>query len=136
MDKDDDVNKLSMKLVKLPIFMGDHMDFHTWWFCFQAFTMVWKFTEAIDRTPKPDLPRTASTTLSTNETTQRKQVLAKMQNAIAFANLTTALDSPSLIGTLMRAQMMAWLQGLASSIMNQLFKKYKLHDTVSMIDLN
>ena len=112
------------------------MDFHTWWFCFQAFAMVWKFMEAIDRTPKTHLPSTASTTLSTNEATQRKQILAKRQNAIAFPNLTAALNSPSLIGMLMRAQMMAWPQGLASSIMNQLFQKYKPHDTFSMIDMN
>ena len=112
------------------------MDFHTWWFCFQAFAMVWKFMEAIDRTPKTDLPSTASTTLSTNEATQRKQIPAKRQNAIAFPNLTADLNSPSLIGMLMRAQMMAWPQGLASSIMNQLFQKYKPHDTFSMIDMN
>ena len=88
----DDVNKLSAKLVKLPIFTGNHMDFHTWWFCFQVFAMVWKIMEAIERTSKPDLPRTTSATVSTNEATQREQMLAKRQNAITFANLTTALD--------------------------------------------
>ena len=62
--------------------------------------------------------------------------MAKRQNAIAFTNFTTALDSPSLIGMLMKAQMMAWLQGLASSIVNQLFKQYEPHDTVLMIDMN
>ena len=31
---------------------------------------------------------------------------------------------------------MAWLQGLASSIMNQLFKQYEQIDTVLMIDMN
>ena len=49
--------------------MGAHTDFHTWWFHFQAFAMV-------------------------------------------------------------------WLQGLTSSIMNQLIKNYELHDTVSMIEMN
>ena len=32
--------------------------------------------------------------------------------------------------------MTAWLQGLASSILNQLLEKYEPHDTVSMIDMN
>ena len=63
MDDEDDVNKLSVKLVKLLILMGSHTDFHTWWFHFQAFAMVWKFVEAIDNTSKSDLPATASTTL-------------------------------------------------------------------------
>ena len=29
-----------------------------------------------------------------------------------------------------------WLQGLASSVINPIFEKYKAHDTVSMIDMN
>ena len=31
---------------------------------------------------------------------------------------------------------MVWPQGLTSSVMNQLFQKYKPHDTFSMIDMN
>ena len=77
MDKDNDVNKLSVRSVKLPNFTGGHKDFHTWWFHFQAFAMVWKYAEAIERTSEPDLPSTASATLSTNEATQRKEMLAK-----------------------------------------------------------
>ena len=136
MDKDDDRNKLSVKSVKLPIFMGNHTEFHTWWFCFQAFATVWKFAEAVEQLSEADLPATASMSLLMNEETKWKQTLAKKCNAIAFANLTMALDSPSLIGILMRAQMMTWPQGLASSIINQLFEKYEPHDTVSMIDMN
>ena len=84
MDEEDDVYRLSLKPVKFLIFMGDHTDFHTWWFHFQVFAMVWKFTEAIDRTPKPYFPSTASTTLSMNEATQRKQMLAKSQMQLHF----------------------------------------------------
>ena len=67
MDDKDDVNKLSMKSVKLPILIGSHMDFHTRWFHFQAFPMVWKFAKAIERTAKTDLPSTASTALPMNK---------------------------------------------------------------------
>ena len=70
---------------------------------------VWKFTEVIEQTSKSDLPATVSTTLSMHEAMQQKQTLAKKHNAIAFANLSISLDSPSLIGMLMRAQMTAWL---------------------------
>ena len=77
MDHEENVNKLSMKSVKLPIFMGSHTVFQTWWFHFQAFAMVWKFMDSIERTPKMDLPGTATTALSTNKATQRKQMLAK-----------------------------------------------------------
>ena len=34
--------------------------------------------------------------------------MAKKQNVIAYANLTMALESPSLIGMLMRAQTPDW----------------------------
>ena len=36
----------------------------------------------------------------------------------------------------MRAQTTGWPQGLASSIVNQLFEEYEPHDTVSMNDMN
>ena len=36
----------------------------------------------------------------------------------------------------MQAQMPAWPWGLASMVVNQLFEKYKPHNTVSMIDMN
>ena len=57
-------------------------------------------------------------------------------DAIAFANLTMALDSPSLIGMLMRAQTDDWPSGLASMVMKQLFDKFKPQDTVSLIEMN
>ena len=55
---------------------------------------------------------------------------------ITFANLTTALDSPSLIGMLMQAQTVDWPSGLVSMVMKQLFDKYELEDMVSLINMN
>ena len=63
-DEDDDGNKLSVKLVKLLIFMGNHMEFHTWWFHFQAFLTVWKFTEVIEQTSEADLPAMRAPTMA------------------------------------------------------------------------
>ena len=51
-------------------------------------------------------------------------------------HLTTALDSPSLMGMLMQAQMPVWPQGMASVVVNQLFEKYEPHNTFSMINMN
>ena len=116
--------------------MGNHTEFHTRWFHFQVFATVWKFTEVIEQAAEADSPATASTALSMDDAIQCKQTLAKKCNAIAFTNFNMALDSPSSIGMPMRAQMMAWPQGLASSVINQLFEKYEPHDTVSMIDMN
>ena len=46
---------------------------------------------------------------------QCKQMLAKKHNAIAFANLTMALDTPCLIARLLQSQTLLWPQGLANS---------------------
>ena len=36
----DDGNKLSVKSVKLLVFTGNHTEFQTWWFHYQAFATV------------------------------------------------------------------------------------------------
>ena len=66
-------------------------------FYFHAFMTVWKFSEAIGKTHEADLPATAAAALSSEDVKKKHQMVAKRHNAIAFANLATALDSPSLI---------------------------------------
>ena len=55
---------------------------------------------------------------------------------ITYANLTTTLESPSLIGILMRAQTPDWPSGLVSMVVNHLFNKFEPQDTMSLIDMN
>ena len=74
--------------------------------------------------------------MNTDANVAEKQKIAKKRNAIAFANLAAALDSPSLIGILMRAQTTEWPSGLACNVIKQLFEKYEPKDTVSLIDMN
>ena len=133
---DDDDDKLSMKSVKLPVFSGDHKHFQTWWFRFSVFATVWKFKSAVGQTEESDLPESEAAALNTDANVAEKQKMAKKINAIAFANLTAALDSPSLIGILMRAQTTEWSSGLTCNVIKQLFEKYKPKDTVSLIDMN
>ena len=65
---------------------------------------MWKFKQAMGQTEDPDLPASEAAALNNDANVAEKQKMAKKRNTIAFANLTTALDSPSLIGILMRAQ--------------------------------
>ena len=81
--------------------MGTHADFQTWWVHFHAFTTVWKFMAAIGKVPEADLPISDTASLSTTMAVGDRQKVAKKQNVITFANLTTALDSPSLFSMLM-----------------------------------
>ena len=66
MDDDDDGNHISVKLVKLPVFTGSHVDFQTWWFQFHAFATVWKFAGAVGKVPEVDLPSAEKASLSMN----------------------------------------------------------------------
>ena len=118
---DDGDDKLSMKSVKLPVFSGDHKHFQTWWFWFVGFATVWKFKLAIGQSEESDLPESETVALSTDANVAEKQKMSKKRNVIAFANLTAALDSPSSIGILMRAQTTAWSSGLACNVIKQLF---------------
>ena len=97
---------------------------------------MWKFKLAIGQTEEPDLPESEAAALNTDANVAEKQKMAKKRNAIAFANLTAALDSPSLMGILMRAQTTEWPSGLACNVIKQLFEKYEPKDTVSLIDMN
>ena len=92
---------MKIELVKLPTFMGTHVVFQTLWFHFWAFATAWKFTAAIGKVPEVDLPVSKTGSLSMTTEVGDRQKVAKKQNAITFAGLTTALDSPSLIGMLM-----------------------------------
>ena len=83
-----------------------------------------------------DLPVSETASLSMTMEVGDRQKVAKKQTAITFANLTTALDSPSLISMLIRAQTTDWPSGLASIIVKQLFNRFKLQDMVSLIDMN
>ena len=133
---DDDEDKLSTKSMKLPVFSSDHKHYQIWWFRFSAFATVWKFKSAMGQTEELDLPVSEAAALNTDANVAEKQKMAKKRNAIAFANLTAALDSPSLIGILMRAQTTESPSGLACNVIKQLFEKYEPKDTVSLIDMN
>ena len=136
MDNGDDENRISVKSVKLPVFTGTHVEFQIWWFNFQAFATVWKFAAVIGKVPEVDLHAQENASLSTTAEVADRQRAAKKCNGIAFANLTMALDSPSLIGMLMQAQTDYWPSGLASMVMKQLFDKFKPQDMVSLINMN
>ena len=112
------------------------LNFHTWWFYFQAFATVWKFVAAIGKLLEVHLPVSETVSLSMTMEVGDRQKASKKQNTITFANLTTALDSPSLIGMLMQAQTTNWSSGLASMVVKQLFDKFEPQNTVSLIDMN
>ena len=117
------------------------MDFHTWISTHGGFISrhsLWSgnFADAIDRTPEPDLPSTASATLSMNKATQRKQTLGKEAKCNCIYQFDHSPGLTQFDWYVDEGSDDGLLQGLASSIVNQLFKQYEPHDTVLMIDMN
>ena len=66
MEDEDDENCISMKLVKLLVFTGSHVEFQTWWFQFHAFATVRRFAGTVRKVPEIDLPSSESASLETN----------------------------------------------------------------------
>ena len=62
---------------------------------FLGFCHSVKFAAAIGKVPEADLPARENTSLSMTAEVADRQRAAKKCNAIAFAILTMALDSPS-----------------------------------------
>ena len=69
---------------------------------------MWRFVGAVGKVPEVDFPSSENASLSTTANIQDRQKAAKKWNMITFAYLTSALESPSLIGMLMRAQTEEW----------------------------
>jgi hypothetical protein len=67
-----------------PILRRRQNNFKRWWICFKAFATIKNFAQAIERTPKMDLPKDETTDVSTD----KPKKLAKDRNLIAIACLT------------------------------------------------
>ena len=60
MEDEDNKNHISMKSVKFSIFMGSHVEFQTWWFQFEVFATMWKFSIAVGKVPEVDIQSSES----------------------------------------------------------------------------
>ena len=74
---EDDENKISVKLVKLPVFTGKHVKLQTWWFHFQAFETVLKFAAAMGKVLEIDLFVSETASLSMTAEVGNRQKAAK-----------------------------------------------------------
>jgi hypothetical protein len=123
------------KAVKLASFDGTHDGFQLWWIRFKSYAQVHKFAQALLRGGDPDLPTTDAENLSDDEEVAERQEKAKRRNQIALAQFAMAFTKDSEMAMLYEAETTDWPNGLATIVVNALFRKYCPQDTASLVEL-
>ena len=83
--------------VKLPTFNGESAKFHIWWMRFQAFAVIYKFSEAIQDTRDPEMPDKEADVL--DPTSDKTKIAARQRNMMAIGHMTTAFTNEALMNT-------------------------------------
>lgn len=116
--------------IPLPLFDGEHKNFQIWWTRFKAFAGVKRFAPAITTTAEVDLPATEAAANQTNE-----QKSAVDCNLRAMASITMAFQTEGLMSLIYKSESTDWPSGKAHIVIDLLFKKYKLADTISRLEM-
>jgi hypothetical protein len=117
------------KTVKLALFDGTHDGFQLWWMQFKSYAQVHKFAQALLCGGDPDLPTTDAADLSDDEE------VAERRNQIALVQFAMAFTKDSEMAMLYEAETTDWPNGLATNVVNALFRKYCPQDTASLVEL-
>ena len=124
-----------VKSVRLPSFDGTQEGFPVWWTRFRAYATMYKFDLAISKDgPEDDLPASESTAIDESTADGKKALAAKRCNAVAIANLSMVLASETLMRLIYRAQTTEWPGGLASTVVEGLFQKFRPIDTMTLVE--
>eukprot|EP00957_Ditylum_brightwellii_P180357 13739488-Ditylum_brightwellii.AAC.1 len=86
-------------------FDGTAKMFQMWWLRFCAYATVFGFTQSIQKTVDPDLPKSKDADVDNRNTAAKK---AKKANMIAMASFTMAFTSKLLIGMVYAAMTADW----------------------------
>jgi peptidyl-tRNA hydrolase len=103
----------TMKKTRVPSFSGARKDFQIWWVRFKAYANVQKFQAALRIGGETVLPQRDDEVFDESTTPGKEKVAAKMRNAKAMSNLSTAFAAESLIGMIYKSQSTEWPEGLA-----------------------
>ena len=121
------------KSVRLPAFDGKDEDFELWWVRFKAYARVYKFVQALDNKPEPNLPVRQDAVL--DETEDKAAIAARNRNDIAVANFTLAFTTSDLVNLVTSAVTTEYPGGLSWKIVAALEKRYKPRNVMTKIDL-
>jgi hypothetical protein len=121
----------SAKSLPLPLFDGAPTKFKSWWMKIKSYATITNFAQAIQRTAKADLPPTEDADVSSDN----KKRLARQRNLMAISCLTMAFSDDALLNMVEQSETSDWPSGLAYTIFDELFKKYRPDDIISRVEL-
>lgn len=126
---------VALRSVKMPTFDGTHASFQVWWMRFTAFATVHHFLPAINvNGPETALPVNDAAEITAGDP-GRPAREAKRRNAVAYANLSLAMNTEQTIRMLIAGQTAEWPNGLAWKVVQALHQRFKPADVVSKIEL-
>ena len=123
----------SERAVKLPLFDGQAKNFAIWWLRFSSYAVVYKFQKALK--DGDDMPDNEDEEIEETTNIGKRLNAGRNRNAIAMASLTMAFTTESLIGLIHAAMSDEWPSGLAYTVVEGLFRKYRPQDTITKVEL-
>ncbi len=121
---------------KVPKFNGTRSEYQMFKFRFLAYAEYKNFSEVVEATAAPDLPRTqAIGDALPDKEGNRTAKLRMKQNKLAYACLTMALHTNATLGILMGARTNDWPKGLAWKVMQGLERQFAPKDMISAVEL-
>jgi hypothetical protein len=89
------------------------------------------FAQAIQGTAEADLPATKATDVSSDN----QKRLARQRNLMAVSCLTIAFSDNTLLNIVEQSETADWPSGLAHIVIDELFKKKRLVDIISRVEM-
>jgi DNA-directed RNA polymerase subunit M/transcription elongation factor TFIIS len=115
----------------LPFFDGEPNKFKGWWMRFKSYATIKKFSQAIQRVAEKDLPADEATDVSSDQ----MKTAARNRNFMAISCLTMAFQDDALLNMIEQSETADWPSGLAYLVVDELFKKYRLVDIISRVEM-
>ena len=121
--------------MKLPVFKGKEEDYQVFIKRFVAFARVKGFATALKAGYDKILPKDENTWEGLDKKTNAKEYRAGVLNNVAIAQLTLALDDPSLMTLIAKSESDEWPGSIACKVMEALEEKYNPMDRISRVEM-
>ena len=126
---------MTERKLSLPEFDGASDKYQLWKTKFIAYAGVYGFQSALKDGGETEMPATDATALDLTTETGKSADKAKKRNALAMANLTTAMKTNEAMSVVYESYTAEWPQGLAHLVMKELDKTHAPKDTITRVEL-
>lgn len=100
-----------------------------------AYATVHRFAQSLKVGGEVNLPLQEDEVLSETDATGKLKIQAKRRNEVAMANFAMAFTSEGLLRMIYKSQSTDWPNGKAHLVVEQLMRKYKPQDTITIVEM-